>query len=113
MDLEILKRIEEIAQEDWWAQGLDAPEEVVWELENFETEVSSLSHLIEATMSGPDSTDVWLPRNLLIGDVIGGREDLDRIPSEEEIHNDNMEFFAEIRARLLSLCQLELYGEGE
>jgi hypothetical protein len=112
MDIEILKRIEEITQESWWSEGLDALPEIINEFEEVKAESGSLNDLIEVSMSGPGFTDVWLPHNLLISDVLGGREPLDKIPTPEEIYDDNIEFFAAIRKELLAQCQLEVYGES-
>ena len=99
-DDEILSRIKEISQEDWWINGEDAPEDIIGEFSEVEKTVNpDLGELIELTIGGPGLTDVWLSKNELISDVL---DDENPPVSREEIDMDNKEWFAEKREELLA-----------
>jgi hypothetical protein len=103
-DNEILERIKELSNEDWFKNGDDAPENIIEEFEDIESDNSDLDYLIELTTGGPGLTDVWISRGVLIGDVFSygdGLEDGEEV-TEDDIYNDNKIYFSENRELLLS-----------
>jgi hypothetical protein len=103
-DNEILERIKELSNEDWFKNGYDAPENIIEEFEDIESDNSDLDYLIELTTGGPGLTDVWISRGVLIGDVFSygdGLEDGEEV-TEDDIYNDNKIYFSENRELLLS-----------
>ena len=103
-DNEILERIKELSNEDWFKNGDDAPENIIEEFEDIESVNSDLDYLIELTTGGPGLTDVWISRGVLIGDVFAycdGLEDGEEV-TEDDIYNDNKIYFSENRELLLS-----------
>jgi len=91
---QILDQIKELAEQSWFHEGLDCPDpKLIENLENAETENKSLQDLIDLTVSGPDSTDVFLPTNELIGDIFWGEDQL----TEDEIFEANRMEFSERR----------------
>ena len=102
-DQEILDRVKELSKEDWFKNGEDAPEDVINEFDDIETDNDELTHLIFFTASGPGHTDIWLPRFVLIGDVFSygdGLEEGEEV-TEEDIYEDNRIHFSNERERLL------------
>ena len=90
---QILDQIRELAEQSWFHEGLDCPDpKLIENLENAEVENESLQDLIDLTVSGPDSTDVFLPTKELIGDILGE----DQL-TEEEIFEANRIEFSELR----------------
>ena len=87
---QILEQIRELAEQSWFHEGLDCPDpKIIQNLEDVEVENEALQDLIDLTLSGPDSTDVFLPTNELIGDIGWAKDEL----TEEEIWEANrMEF---------------------
>ena len=87
---QILDQIKELAEQPWFHEGLDCPDpKLIENLENAEVESESLQDLIDLTLSGPGSTDVFLPTNELIGDILWEEDQL----TEDEIFEANrMEF---------------------
>lgn len=103
-DKEILERIKELSNEDWFKNGDDAPDNIIEEFEDIESDNSELDYLIELTTGGPGLTDVWISRGVLIGDVFAygdGLEDGEEV-TEDDIYNDNKIYFSENRESLLS-----------
>jgi len=91
---QILDQIRELAEQSWFHEGLDCPDpKLIENLENAEAENESLQDLIDLTVSGPDSTDVFLPTNELIGDIFWGEDQL----TEDEIFEANRMEFSERR----------------
>ena len=91
---QILDQIRELAEQSWFHEGLDCPDpKLIENLENAEVENESLQDLIDLTVSGPDSTDVFLPTNELIGDIFWGEDPL----TEDEIFEANRMEFSERR----------------
>ena len=102
-DKDILARIKELSNEDWFQNGDDSPEEVYEELYAIEAENEDLAYLLELTIGGPGSTDVWLSRGVLIGDVLAygdGLEEGEEV-TEDEIYEDNQMYIADRRATLV------------
>jgi hypothetical protein len=102
-DQEILDRVKELSKEDWFKNGEDAPEDVINEFDEIETDNDELTHLIFFTASGPGHTDIWLSRFVLIGDVFSygdGLEEGEEV-TEEDIYEDNRIHFSNERERLL------------
>ena len=91
---QILDQIRELAEQPWFHEGLDCPDpKLIENLENAEVESESLQDLIDLTISGPDSTDVFLPTNELIGDILWEEDQL----TEDEIFEANRMEFSERR----------------
>jgi len=88
-DQKILGQIKELSGQSWFKEGLDCPDpKIIENLEDAEADNEALQDLIELTVQGPDSTDVFLPTNELIGDLLQEDE-----LTEEEIREANrMEF---------------------
>ena len=102
-DQEILDRVKELSKEDWFKNGEDAPEDVINEFDEIETDNDELTHLIFFTASGPGHTDIWLSRFVLIGDVFSygdGLEEGEEV-TEDDIYEDNRIHFSNERERLL------------
>ena len=102
-DQEILDRVNELSKEDWFKNGEDAPEDVINEFDEIETDNDELTHLIFFTASGPGHTDIWLSRFVLIGDVFSygdGLEEGEEV-TEDDIYEDNRIHFSNERERLL------------
>jgi len=102
-DKDILARIKEISNEDWFKNGEDAPEGVYEELKEESPYDDDLDYLLELTIGGPGLTDVWLSRGVLIGDVLAygdGLEDGEEV-TEDDIYEDNKMYIADRRASLL------------
>jgi hypothetical protein len=102
-DQEILDRINELSKEDWFKDGEDAPDDVINEFDEIETDNDELTHLIYFTASGPGHTDIWLSRFVLIGDVFSygdGLEEGEEV-TENDIYEDNRIHFSNERERLL------------
>ena len=102
-DQEILDRVNELSKEDWFKNGEDAPDDVINEFDEIETDNDELTHLIFFTASGPGHTDIWLSRFVLIGDVFSygdGLEEGEEV-TEEDIYEDNRIHFSNERERLL------------
>ena len=102
-DQEILDRVKELSKEDWFKNGEDAPEDVINEFDEIETDNDELTHLIFFTASGPGHTDIWLSRFALIGDVFSygdGLEEGEEV-TEDDIYEDNRIHFSNERERLL------------
>ena len=102
-DQEILDRINELSKEDWFKNGEDAPDDVINEFDEIETDNDELTHLIYFTASGPGHTDIWLSRFVLIGDVFSygdGLEEGEEV-TEDDIYEDNKIHFSNERERLL------------
>jgi hypothetical protein len=102
-DQEILDRINELSKEDWFKDGEDAPDDVINEFDEIETDNDELTHLIYFTASGPGHTDIWLSRFVLIGDVFSygdGLEEGEEV-TEDDIYEDNRIHFSNERERLL------------
>jgi hypothetical protein len=102
-DQEILDRINELSKEDWFKNGEDAPDDVINEFDEIETDNDELTHLIAFTASGPGHTDIWLSRFVLIGDVFSygdGLEEGEEV-TEDDIYEDNKIHFSNERERLL------------
>jgi hypothetical protein len=90
---QILDQIRELAEQSWFHEGLDCPDpKLIENLENAEVEIKSLQDLIDLTVSGPDSTDVFLPTKELIGDIL----EEDQL-TEDEIFEANRMEFSELR----------------
>jgi hypothetical protein len=86
---QILDQIRELAEQSWFHEGLDCPDpKLIENLENAEVEIKSLQDLIDLTVSGPDSTDVFLPTNELIGDILWE----DQLTEDEIFEANRMEF---------------------
>jgi hypothetical protein len=102
-DNEILERIKELSNEDWFKNGDDAPENIIEEFEDIESDNSDLDYLIELTTGGPGLTDVWISRGVLIGDVFAYGDGLEygEEVTEDDIYEDNMIHFSNERERLL------------
>jgi hypothetical protein len=102
-DQEILDRINELSKEDWFKNGDDAPEDIINEFYEIETDNDTLTHLLALTASGPGHTDIWLSRFVLIGDVFSygdGLEEGEEV-TEDDIYEDNRIHFSNERERLL------------
>ena len=102
-DKDILERIKELSNEDWFKNGEDAPEEVCNEFEDIEASDPNLDYLLGLTIGGPGSTDVWLSRGVLIGDVFAWGDGLDEDEeiTEDDIYEDNRMYIADRRATLV------------
>jgi len=102
-DNQILARIKELSKEDWFKNGDDAPDDIIEEFEDIESDNDDLNYLIELTSGGPGLTDVWISRGVLIGDVFAygdGLEDGEEV-TEDDIYEDNKIYFSEQRELLL------------
>jgi hypothetical protein len=102
-DNQILARIKELSKEDWFKNGDDAPDDIIEEFEDIESDNDDLNYLIELTSGGPGLTDVWISRGVLIGDVFAygdGLEDGEEV-TEDDIYDDNKIYFSEQRELLL------------
>ena len=102
-DNQILARIKELSNEDWFKNGEDAPDDIIEEFEDIESDNENLNYLIELTAGGPGLTDVWISRGVLIGDVFAygdGLEDGEEV-TEDDIYEDNKIYFSEQRELLL------------
>jgi hypothetical protein len=102
-DNQILARIKELSKEDWFKNGDDAPDDIIEEFEDIESDNEDLNYLIELTAGGPGLTDVWISRGVLIGDVFAygdGLEDGEEV-TEDDIYEDNKIYFSEQRELLL------------
>lgn len=102
-DNQILARIKELSKEDWFKNGDDAPDDIIEEFEDIESDNEDLNYLIELTAGGPGLTDVWISRGVLIGDVFAygdGLEDEEEV-TEDDIYEDNKIYFSEQRELLL------------
>ena len=102
-DNQILARIKELSKEDWFKNGDDAPDDIIEEFEDIESDIEDLNYLIELTAGGPGLTDVWISRGVLIGDVFAygdGLEDGEEV-TEDDIYEDNKIYFSEQRELLL------------
>ena len=100
---QILARIKELSNEDWFKNGDDAPDDIIEEFEDIESDNEDLNYLIELTAGGPGLTDVWISRGVLIGDVFAygdGLEDGEEV-TEDDIYEDNKIYFSEQRELLL------------
>lgn len=102
-DEQILARIKELSKEDWFINGEDAPEEIYEELSEESAYNEDLEYLLELTINGPGITDVWLSREVLIGDVFAHGDGLDEGEevTEEDIYEDNRMYIADRRATLV------------
>lgn len=102
-DQEILDRVKELSNEDWFKNGDDAPDDIIEEFEDIESDNEDLNHLIELTAGGPGLTDVWISRGVLIGDVFAYGDGLEygEEVTEDDIYEDNKIYFSEQRERLL------------
>ena len=102
-DKDILARIKELSNEDWFQNGDDSPEEVYEELYGIEAQNDDLAYLLELTIGGPGYSDVWLSRGVLIGDVLAYGDGLEpgEEVTEDEIYEDNQMFIGERRMGLL------------
>ena len=93
-DRKILEQIKELSEQSWFHEGLDCPDpKLIENLENAEVENESLQDLIDLTISGPDSTDVFLPTHQLISEIRWGEDQL----TEDEIFEANRMEFSERR----------------
>ena len=102
-DNQILERIKELSKENWFKNGDDAPDYIIEEFENIESDNDDLNYLIELASGGPGLTDVWISRGVLIGDVFAygdGLEDGEEV-TEDDIYEDNKIYFSEQRELLL------------
>ncbi len=102
-DNQILARIKELSNEDWFKNGDDAPDDIIEEFEDIESDNEDLNYLIELTAGGPGLTDVWISRGVLIGDVFAygdGLEEGEEV-TEDDIYDDNKIYFSEQRELLL------------
>lgn len=102
-DKDIIARIKELSNEDWFKNGDDAPDDIIEEFEDIESDNDDLNYLIELTAGGPGLTDVWISRGVLIGDVFAygdGLEDGEEV-TEDDIYEDNKIHFSEQRELLL------------
>jgi hypothetical protein len=102
-DNQILERIKELSKEDWFKNGDDAPDDIIEEFGNIESDNDDLNYLIELASGGPGLTDVWISRGVLIGDVFAygdGLEDGEEV-TEDDIYEDNKIYFSEQRELLL------------
>jgi hypothetical protein len=102
-DNQILARIKELSKEDWFKNGDDAPDDIIEEFEDIESDNEDLNYLIELTAGGPGLTDVWISRGVLIGDVFAygdGLEEGEEV-TEDDIYDDNKIYFSEQRELLL------------
>ena len=102
-DKDILARIKELSKEDWFINGDDAPEEIYDELKDESAYDDDLDYLLELTINGPGSTDVWLSRGVLIGDVFAygdGLEEGEEV-TEDDIYEDNRMYIADLRSSLI------------
>lgn len=87
---QILEQIRELAEQSWFHEGLDCPDpKLIENLEDAEVENESLQDLIDLTVSGPDSTDVFLPTHQLISEI-GWEED--QLTEDEIFEANRMEF---------------------
>jgi len=102
-DKDILARIKELSNEDWFKNGEDAPEEIIDEFDGVEADNDDLGYLLELTIGGPGYSDVWLSRGVLIGDVLAygdGLEEGEEV-TEDEIYEDNQMYIADRRSSLV------------
>lgn len=89
-DQQILEQIKELSEQSWFHEGLDCPDpKLIENLEEVEADNESLRDLIDLTVSGPDSTDVFLPTNQLISEI-GWEED--QLTEDEIFEANRMEF---------------------
>lgn len=66
----ILDQIKDLAEQLWFNEGMDCPDtSLVEDLQEAEVENEELKYLLDLTVSGPNSTDVFLPTGELIGDL--------------------------------------------
>lgn len=85
------------ANEEWFINGEDAPDEFRTGFENFQSEDEELSNLIQLCMEGPGYTDMWIEQGELISDILEEDPDV----SEEDIYDSNKEWFAAERQKAL------------
>lgn len=95
-DSDIFKKIWKYSKDKWFINGNDAPDDIVYDLENQESKNDDLMELIELTGGGPGWTDIWLERNTLIRDAMD-----DEGYSRDAIDADNQRYFAERRKELI------------
>jgi len=102
-DKDILARIKELSNEDWFKNGEDAPEEIIDEFDGVEADNDDLGYLLELTIGGPGYSDVWLSRGVLIGDVLAYGDGLEpgEEVTEDEIYEDNQMYIADRRSSLV------------
>ena len=107
-DKEIFERIKELAKEDWFKKGEDAPDNIREEFEEVESDNELLNKLIELSSGGPGLTDVWISRGVLISDVLAygdGLEDGEEV-TEDDIYDDNQIWIADERISLIEEINL-------
>ena len=102
-DKDILARIKELSNEDWFKNGEDAPEEIIDEFDGVEADNDDLGYLLALTIGGPGYSDVWLSRGVLIGDVLAYGDGLEpgEEVTEDEIYEDNQMYIADRRSSLV------------
>ena len=96
-DKQAVEMILAVANEPWFMNGDDAPEEFVDSFEGMQISNPEIREAVEAATSGPGYTDIWLERGELIADIMDEEPDV----TEEEIEDSNRSWFAEERANVV------------